>query len=385
LSTLADLKQDPENARAHNPRNIGMITNALHEVGAARSVVVDENNVLLAGHGVYEAAVEAGIENVQIVEADGNTIIAVKRSNLTAAAKKRLAFFDNRTAELADWNIEQMVADLDAGLDLAGIFREDELNEMLEGFADGLLGEEPPEPQIDKAEELREKWGVESGDLWHIPSKKGNGEHRIICGDCTDAEVVERVMQGEQIEGIISDPPYGIDWDTDYTRFSTEYGTKRVCHSPIVNDDKEFDPLPWLEYPKVVLWGANWYCHHIPIGTWLVWDKRHPNGTAWLSDAELGWMKGKRGVYLYAETVQGAHRKERAIHPTQKPVGLFEWCINKADMTDIVLDPFLGSGTTLVACERLGRFGRGIEVSPGYVAVSLERLHDLGLQPERVA
>jgi len=137
LSTLADLKQDPENARVHNPRNIGMITNALHEVGAARSIVIDEDNMILAGHGVYEAAVEAGIENVQIVEADGNTIIAVKRSNLTAAAKKRLAFFDNRTAELADWNIEQMVADLDAGLDLAGIFREDELAQ-LQGLASSV-------------------------------------------------------------------------------------------------------------------------------------------------------------------------------------------------------------------------------------------------------
>ena len=157
MSTLADLKQDPENARLHNPRNIGMIERALQEVGAARSVVVNGDNVILAGNGVYEAAVAAGIENVQIVEADGNTIIAVKRSNLTPEQEKRLALFDNQTAILADWNIEQIVADLEAGLDLDGIFNQDELSEMLEGFADGLLGEEPPEPQIDKAEELREQ------------------------------------------------------------------------------------------------------------------------------------------------------------------------------------------------------------------------------------
>ena len=164
MSTLADLKQDPENARQHNPRNIGMITNALHEVGAARSIVIDEDNMILAGHGVYEAAVEAGIEHVQVVEADGETIIAVKRSNLTPAAKKRLAMFDNRTAELADWNIEQIVADLENGLDLDGIFAKDELNEMLEGLSiDGVEFKEYDESVADEVEfnvcpECGHKW-----------------------------------------------------------------------------------------------------------------------------------------------------------------------------------------------------------------------------------
>ena len=134
LNTLADLKQDPENARQHNPRNIGMIERALQEVGAARSVVVNGDNVILAGNGVYEAAVAAGIENVQIVEADGNTIIAVKRSNLTPEQEKRLALFDNRTAELADWNVEQIVADLENGLDLDGIWNDNELAQLMGNF-----------------------------------------------------------------------------------------------------------------------------------------------------------------------------------------------------------------------------------------------------------
>lgn len=92
-------------------------------------------------------------------------------------------------------------------------------------------------------------------------------------------------------------------------------------------------------------------------------------------------MKGKRGVYIYTETVQGVHRKECSVHPTQKPVGLMAWCIKKSEAEGIIFDPFLGSGTTLVACEQLGRAGRGIEISPGYVAVALERLAGLGLTP----
>ena len=241
-----------------------------------------------------------------------------------------------------------------------------------EPFEFGLEDEKPepaedPGAQIDKADELQKAWGTELGQLWQL------GDHRLVCGDCTDAAVVERLMDGEKAEAVVTDPPYGIGWDTDYTRFTTEYGTKLVSYPPVINDDREFDPRPFLEFPKVILWGANWYCKHIPIGTWLVWDKRHANGAAFLSDAEIAWMKGGKGVYLYAETVQGAHRKEHALHPTQKPVGLMCWCIEKAEITGIVFDPFAGSGTTGIACEQLGRKARMVEISPAYCAVILQR------------
>jgi len=120
---ISDLIPDAQNARAHNPRNVGMIVNALHEVGAARSIVIDEQGNILAGNATIEAAAEAGIENLHIVEADGETIVAVRRSNLTPEQKKRLAYFDNRTAELADWDSAQVLADLDAGLDCRGCSR----------------------------------------------------------------------------------------------------------------------------------------------------------------------------------------------------------------------------------------------------------------------
>ena len=139
LQTIADLTPDPGNARKHNPRNLGMIINALHEVGAARSIVIDENGVILAGNGVVEAAADAGIERVQVVDADGETIIAVRRSGLTENQKTRLALLDNRTAELADWDAEAIAADLEAGVELGDLFDADEMNKLLEGAADGLL------------------------------------------------------------------------------------------------------------------------------------------------------------------------------------------------------------------------------------------------------
>lgn len=108
VSHIGDLKPDPKNARKHNPRNIGMIEDALHEVGAARSIVIDEENVILAGNGVVEAAAQAGIENVKVIEADGNTIIAVQRSGLTEQQKKRLALFDNRASDLSWFDSEKL-------------------------------------------------------------------------------------------------------------------------------------------------------------------------------------------------------------------------------------------------------------------------------------
>ena len=230
---------------------------------------------------------------------------------------------------------------------------------------------ETPEPQLDRSEELRRKWDVELGQLWAC------GEHRVLCGDSTDEADIERVMEGKSIQDVLTDPPYGISWDTDYTRFTNDFHVKQRHYSPINADEKPFNPSRWLNIPRVVLWGANWYCQHIPIGTWLVWDKRHATGSALLSDAEIGWMRGGQGVYLYAETVQGAIRQEQAMHPTQKPAGLMRWCIEKAHMDQVILDPYLGSGTTLFACEQLKRHCHGIEIDPGYVAVTLQRYCDL--------
>jgi len=131
IGHLGDLTADPNNRRTHNPRNLGMLVDALRKVGASRSIVVDEDGVILAGNGVVEAAAEAGLTKLHIVDADGDTVVAVRRRGLTAGQKRDLALFDNRTAELAEWNIEQLAADLQNGEDLSAFFLPDELEKML--------------------------------------------------------------------------------------------------------------------------------------------------------------------------------------------------------------------------------------------------------------
>ena len=148
IATLSDLTPDPANRRKHTPRNIGMIVSALHEVGAARSIVVDEDGTILAGNGVVDAAAEAGIERVQVIDADGETIIAVRRTGQTDEQKRRLALFDNRAAELAAWDTEQIARDLAERLSFDGLFTDEEISTILEQAADDLLADQPPEPKI---------------------------------------------------------------------------------------------------------------------------------------------------------------------------------------------------------------------------------------------
>jgi hypothetical protein len=148
------LTPDPENRRAHNPRNVGLIADALHKVGAGRSIVIDEAGVVLAGNATLEAAAEAGITKVQVVDADGETLIAVRRSNLSSDQKRDLAMYDNRGAELATWNLDQLSADEKAGVDLSAFFRPMEWTKLLASAGDVVNdGEEIPEMALQPFEE----------------------------------------------------------------------------------------------------------------------------------------------------------------------------------------------------------------------------------------
>lgn len=139
-ATLADLRPDPKNARKHTPRNVGMIEAALREVGAARSIVIDEDNVVLAGNATIEAAAAAGIERVRVVEADGNEIVAVRRTGLTKKQKTRLALYDNRAAELAEWDVDVLGETPDDEKD--GLWFDDEMEALPPEGETGDTGEE---------------------------------------------------------------------------------------------------------------------------------------------------------------------------------------------------------------------------------------------------
>lgn len=182
------------------------------------------------------------------------------------------------------------------------------------------------------------------------------------------------------ITAVISDPPYGGRFDTDYTRFTGGLSQSRH-YEDIVGDDQPFDPTPWLAYPKVVLWGYQFFASRLPLGTILVWCKRRENQLGkFLSDCELAWCKGGKGCYLFNHVWNGfdraSERDEKSLHPSQKPVALMEWCIDRLKLTssDVVLDPYMGTGCVGVACRRRGIGYIGCEVVPGYFEIAQQRI-----------
>jgi len=394
IETLADLTPDPRNARRHNPRNVGMLEKALGEVGAARSIVIDENGVVLAGNATIEAAGRAGIERVQVVDADGETIIAVRRTGLTAAQKTRLALYDNRTAELADWDAD-VIADLMANerAMLDGLFENDELAELIDDL--GEPDTTDAEPQIDRAAELNKKWQVQAGDLWRI------GDHRLLCGDSTKREDVERVMGGEKADIVFIDPPYMTFGSSTGKLEPQDFNMLAPFWDIVVENAQKnlkdgapaFICCDWRSYPAL----SNAAYKHMSVKNLIVWDLggalklgmgtfrssyelivycvNGKFGRNW-SDKTGTWKvedRSERDLWTIPQK-EAAPGKNRE-HVSQKPVELILRAIKNGCVQDgILFDYFAGSGTTMVACENLKRKCRGIEISPDYCAVILERM-----------
>jgi len=269
-----------------------------------------------------------------------------------------------------------------------------------------------PEPQINKTEELRVKLGVELGQLWQV------GQHKIICGDCTDAAVIGRLMGDDKATCLFTDPPYGVSIGAK-NRFLNSFQPYRRNLENIDADDfnkedlekmllsafsqaKKFladDCSVFVCAPQggqlgmmmmMMMMKAGLEVRHI-----LNWVKNGPTFSMGRLDYEyqhepilFTWMKthkrNKAGAF-HTSVWNVDKPRASADHPTMKPVELPENAIaNHTDIDDVVIDIFLGSGTTLVACERMNRIGRGIEISPGYVAVAIQRLADMGLSPKLV-
>jgi len=189
----------------------------------------------------------------------------------------------------------------------------------------------------------------------------------IYHGDCRE------VLLSLAYDAVVSDPPYGMGWNTDTTRFSGGASSRgRGRKAPrVIGDDMPFNPTPWLGAEHVILWGANHYASRLPVGTTLVWIKRNDAafGT-FLSDAEIAWEKGGHGVYCFRDLSMAGETRTRT-HPTQKPIPLMSWCVGRTD--GVVLDPFMGSGTTLVAAKNLGRKAIGIELEEEYCEFAAKR------------
>ena len=277
---------------------------------------------------------------------------------------------------LAEVNVDAL-AELEKSIDidLGDFWPVGELETLLKGL-NGDDEVEEAEPQIDKAEELQKEYGTALGQVWRL------GEHRLAVGDCTDEGVVEGVMEGEIVDACITDPPYGQRYlqGGDNRPPSQSYNRTQKKHVkiPIIGDDTKFDPSPFLNYDVVVLWGANNYADLLPCSRgWFVWDKKPDVGSNDFADGEMAWTNLDKVLRIFRHRWSGVLRASQngqtVLHPTEKPISLFVWCIEMTNAGNTIFDPFLGSGTTMIACENLNRKCRGIEIDPGYAAVSINR------------
>jgi len=180
------------------------------------------------------------------------------------------------------------------------------------------------------------------------------------------------------VDLILTDPPYGCKNNCDYTRFSGGLSESRNYGKQIFGDEKPFDPSPFLGFSGVILFGYQFFADKLPPGTILIWNKKRESQLgSFLSDCELAWKKGGSGCYLFPLVWHGFDReveRGKTLHPTQKPVALFLWCLELSKTTGTVCDPYFGSGTTGVACERLGRKWIGIEIEEKYCEIAAKRI-----------
>lgn len=383
LADVVSLTPNPRNPNKHPDKQIAMLAKIIRHQGWRSPIVVsNRSGFVVKGHGRLEAAKLLQVEKVPVDRQD----------YLTEADEWADLIADNRIAELAetdDQEIATMLKELDGKIDLDLVGFDSEALTELEEFAEKSAVN--AEPQIDRAEELRSRWGAETGQLWEL------GDHRLLCGDCTNVSDIEKLMASEKADVWITDPPYNV-----------AYIGKTADAMTIENDsmdDASFRAFLIAAYKAadaVMKQGAVFYIWHADLEGFnfrgaakdigwkvrqcLVWNKSvlvmGRQDYHWKHEPCLyGWKEGA-GHYW------GSDRKQTTVldfdkpsrngeHPTMKPVDLFAYQIkNSSCAGGVVLDSFSGSGTTIIACEQLGRKCRAVEISPAYVAVALQRWAD---------
>jgi hypothetical protein len=352
---ISDLHLDPDNARKHSDKNLKAIKGSLKKFGQQKPIVIDKNNCVIAGNGTLEAAKSLGWKNIDIV-----------RTELEGMEARAFALADNRSAELAEWDNEVLMTALNALKDI--------------DFDLEAIGFDPPEDPLtegltddDEVPEVEQNiHGVVLGDVWKL------GEHRLLCGDSTDVLLVDKLLDGAKADMVFTDPPYGMSYGGG--RGKKEFGM-------ILGDDQ--DPTDFYNVThyasEVYLWGRveNWqHLSEKPKHT-IVWKKNN-----------FGLGRGYRGQYevcFYYGSFSGSDtdvweiaKDTDYVHPTQKPVALCERAIKNSAPKN-VLDLFLGSGSTLIACEKTNRKCYGMELDPHYCSVIIERWQNFtGKKAERI-
>ena len=353
-----DIEQVAIDLLKHHPRNanqgdVEAIKKSLAVNGWYGSVVVNTGTKhILAGNHRVMAAKALGWETVPVQWVD-----------VTPEEELRILVVDNRTTRIGQddtTKITDILAELantPIGLEGTGYGAAD-----LDALIDELAGMTEPAELLTDPDEVPEE--VETrckpGDLWIL------GRHRLLCGDSTNADDVARLMDGNTIDAVVTDPPYGMN-------AVKNSGVLKDKYKDIVGDESIDVALKaidlWMSKGKQVWWGANYYANALePSACWLVWDKN--NGGSDQMDAELAWTNLKGVTRMFTK----ASEKTNRVHPTQKPVSLTQWILSRfMDEVDIVADPFGGSGSCLMACEIEGKRCFTIEYTSDYCDVIIQR------------
>ncbi len=390
---LEQLVPYARNARTHSESQVAQIAGSIAEFGFVNPVLVGGDNIIIAGHGRVMAAKKLGLQ----------TVPTIKLDHLTENQRRALVIADNKIAENAGWDEEllrlelQNLADEDFDLDLLG-FDDVELDDLLTSLDDdeaAALDENIPEVQENPVSR--------TGDVWIM------GEHRLLCGDSTSEADMKKLMDGELADMVFTDPPYNVNYgDTAKDKLRSKGGAKagrKIMNDNLGDDFEGFLTAAcknMLAHTKGALYicmssseldtlqsafrnaGGKW-------STFIIWAKN--TFTLGRSDYQrqyepilYGWKDGNDRYWCGARD-QGDvwfynKPQKNDLHPTMKPVDLVVRGIKNSSKTlDIVLDPFGGSGSTLIAAEHTGRQARLIELDPKYVDVIVRRWQEMtGLQ-----
>jgi len=356
IKPIGDLIPYVNNSRTHDEEQVTQLASSMKEFGFTNPVLIDEQDGLIAGHGRVLAAKRLGLEEIPAIIVDG----------LTEAQKKALVIADNQLALNADWDIDKLklevdtLDELDFDLDLLG-FDADFLKDLM---ADPI---EEGKTDEDSVPEVVENPVTVEGDIWVL------GNHRLMCGDSTSIDAVEKLMDGTYPDLIHTDPPYGMNAVSKSAVLTKSYGTDIMGDdNPDVAKDA-FNLINGL-YPeaKQIWWGANYYSSVLPDSEcWLVWDKN--NGQSDQTDCELAWANFRSVVRQFTQ----ASEKTNRVHPTQKPVSLMEWIIKRFNVSaKTIADYFGGSGSTLIAAEKNEITAFIMEFDPKFADVIIKRWQD---------
>ena len=357
----------------YNPRELTKdqhqdLKDSITRFGFVDPLIVNTNkerkNILVGGHQRLKIAKELGYKDVPCVEVD-----------LTPDKEKELNVRLNKNTGQWDW--DALANHFDVGELIDWGFNEDELQFNEPEEINGLI-EDDDVPEVEESI-------TKQGDLWIL------GEHRLLCGDATKKEDVERLMDGQKVDMVFTDPPYGIKHNGKGIKGKTDGND----FGQILNDNDILVAVSVFNMcvenyfdSTLIFWGANYYCQSIPNGYgWLVWDKEKEGNV--FSGAELAFVN--KGVrldvfrHLWHGMIKGSEQGQKRIHPTQKPIALAEWSFSNYGNPKVVLDVFLGSGSTLIACEKTNRKCYGMEIDTNYCDVIVKRWEDYtGNKAERI-